>query len=193
MSSIKLSPNASGTGIFTVAAPNSNTDRTLTLPDNSGTILTTATAGVPVNGPAFFAYANSAQNMSNGTVTKVTLNAESFDTNNCFDSTTNYRFTPNVAGYYFVQGSTTLGGSSWSNAFNNGLIYKNGSAVLESASTQPTNGNYTSASVCGLVYLNGSTDYLEMYHLHAGAGTNPLGIVTGPTWTFMCAYLARAA
>lgn len=40
MSSIKLSPNASGTGIFTVAAPATNTDRTLTLPDSSGTIAT---------------------------------------------------------------------------------------------------------------------------------------------------------
>lgn len=37
MSSIKLSPNASGTGAFTIAAPNSNTDRTLTLPDATGT------------------------------------------------------------------------------------------------------------------------------------------------------------
>lgn len=40
MSSIKVSPNASGTGIFTIAAPNSNTDRTLTLPDSTGTIAT---------------------------------------------------------------------------------------------------------------------------------------------------------
>jgi hypothetical protein len=41
MSSIKLESNASGTGIFTIASPNSNTNRTLTLPDNTGTILTT--------------------------------------------------------------------------------------------------------------------------------------------------------
>lgn len=40
MSSVKVQGNASGTGIFTVAAPNSNTDRTLTLPDSSGTIAT---------------------------------------------------------------------------------------------------------------------------------------------------------
>lgn len=40
MSSIKLAPNASGTGEFTIAAPNTNTDRTLTLPDSSGTIAT---------------------------------------------------------------------------------------------------------------------------------------------------------
>jgi hypothetical protein len=42
MSRITLSGNASGTGAFTIAAPNSNTDRTLTLPDNTGTVLTTA-------------------------------------------------------------------------------------------------------------------------------------------------------
>ena len=40
MSSIKLSPNASGTGIFTIASPNSNTDRTLSLPDSTGTLAT---------------------------------------------------------------------------------------------------------------------------------------------------------
>ena len=39
MSKISLQPNASGTGTFTLAAPNSNTNRTLTLPDVSGTVL----------------------------------------------------------------------------------------------------------------------------------------------------------
>jgi len=48
MSQVKISGNASGTGIFTIASPNSNTDRTLTLPDNTGTILTSAsTTGFP--------------------------------------------------------------------------------------------------------------------------------------------------
>jgi hypothetical protein len=36
MSRITLSGNASGTGNFTLASPNSNTDRTLTLPDAAG-------------------------------------------------------------------------------------------------------------------------------------------------------------
>ena len=40
MSNIALTPNSSGTGTFTIASPNSNTNRTLTLPDNTGTILT---------------------------------------------------------------------------------------------------------------------------------------------------------
>jgi hypothetical protein len=45
MSKVAITGNASGTGTFTLAAPNSNSDRTLTLPDNTGTILTNATAG----------------------------------------------------------------------------------------------------------------------------------------------------
>ncbi len=39
MSNITLAPNAAGTAIFTVAAPATNTDRTLTLPDAAGTVL----------------------------------------------------------------------------------------------------------------------------------------------------------
>lgn len=38
MSSVRLSGNASGTGIFTVASPNSNTDYTLTLPAATTTL-----------------------------------------------------------------------------------------------------------------------------------------------------------
>ena len=39
MSKITLTPNASGTGTFTIASPNSNTNRTLTLPDAAGELL----------------------------------------------------------------------------------------------------------------------------------------------------------
>jgi hypothetical protein len=39
MSRITLAPNASGTGTLTVAAPNTNTDRTITLPDATGTAI----------------------------------------------------------------------------------------------------------------------------------------------------------
>jgi hypothetical protein len=49
MSQIKLAPNASGTGIFTIDSPNSNTNRTLTLPDATGTIITTA-GGAAISG-----------------------------------------------------------------------------------------------------------------------------------------------
>lgn len=45
MSLVKVSGNASGTGTLTIAAPNTNSDYTLTLPANTGTLLSTASAG----------------------------------------------------------------------------------------------------------------------------------------------------
>lgn len=42
MTKIAISPNPNGTGTFTIAAPNSNIDRTLTLPDAVGEVLTDA-------------------------------------------------------------------------------------------------------------------------------------------------------
>jgi hypothetical protein len=40
MSKISITPNASGTGVFTISSPATNTNRTLTLPDEAGTVLT---------------------------------------------------------------------------------------------------------------------------------------------------------
>jgi hypothetical protein len=42
MSKIALSGDASGTGTFTIASPNTNSNYTLTLPANTGTLLSTA-------------------------------------------------------------------------------------------------------------------------------------------------------
>jgi len=42
MSQVKIQGNASGTGQFTIASPNSNSNQTLTLPDSTGTIATSA-------------------------------------------------------------------------------------------------------------------------------------------------------
>lgn len=45
MSKVAITGNASGTGVFTVASPNSNVDRVLTLPDESGTVDTLQRSG----------------------------------------------------------------------------------------------------------------------------------------------------
>jgi hypothetical protein len=52
MSKITLAPNASGTGTLTVAAPNTNTDYTLTLPTATGTINTSGLANEVPSGSA---------------------------------------------------------------------------------------------------------------------------------------------
>jgi hypothetical protein len=49
MSKISITPNASGTGVFTISSPATNTDRTLTLPDEAGTVLTSASSLASAN------------------------------------------------------------------------------------------------------------------------------------------------
>lgn len=47
MSNVRLAGDVSGTGSITIAAPNTNSDYTLTLPTVSGTLATAETAGFP--------------------------------------------------------------------------------------------------------------------------------------------------
>jgi hypothetical protein len=128
-------------------------------------------ANVASTGPAFSAYMSGTyQTISANTYTKVALNAELFDTNSNYD-TTNYRFTPTVAGYYQINANLGL---SYLTTVPNGLIvliYKNGSAYL-SIQTR-VNSMYGNNSINQLVYMNGTTDYLELWGYSVG-GTDPV-------------------
>jgi hypothetical protein len=66
MSKITLAPNASGTGTLTVAAPNTNTDRTLTLPDVTTTLVGT----------------DATQTLTNKTITGATVSGSTVDGTN---------------------------------------------------------------------------------------------------------------
>ena len=81
MSKISLEPNASGAGTFTLAAPNSNTNRTLTLPDASGNILSNVSdiPGSNITGQL------ASSNMPAGSVIQVVNTVQDTD----FISTTN--------------------------------------------------------------------------------------------------------
>ena len=50
MAKVKIQGHASGTGILTVTAPNTSTDRTITLPDSTGTLLTADGDGSSLTG-----------------------------------------------------------------------------------------------------------------------------------------------
>ena len=189
MSKIALSGNASGTGTLTIAAPNTSTDRTLTLPDATGTILTTATPGVPINGPAFSAYASSNQTLSNSTWVKVQCGTEEFDTNSNYDNATNYRFTPTIAGYYQVSGSCNFSVSSANTRFLQ--IYKNGSSFKKFQDVAANATNYMQLSGSCLVYLNGTTDYVELYVLQNSGGS--LDTSANSAQVYFQAFMARAA
>jgi hypothetical protein len=103
------------------------------------------------------------QTLPNGT-TKITNFTVRLDTNNGY-STGLSRFTPNVAGYYFISARCT-------SDFNTGvgtnptiLVYKNGAEILSTATLSgPSNiGAIFGLEASGYVLMNGSTDYLELY------------------------------
>ncbi len=112
------------------------------------------------SGPAFFAYRNtSTQSITTATSTKVAFNAESFDTDNCFDSTTNYRFTPTKAGYYQI--NSALNGSGATSTRQLYQFYFNGAEYLRFWDF--TNPGNTQVNGTTLIYFNGTTDYAEVY------------------------------
>lgn len=154
---------------------------TITLPAATGTAM------VSGNMPAFSAYmGNSSQSVTSNVDTKIRFDSEEYDTANCFDSTTNYRFTPNVAGYYQFSLSTSFSGSSVTN--NEIAFYKNGTYYKRGAWN--TAGQQITASV--LIYLNGSTDYVEFYGLISA--TSPQIYTNGTAkYTWVTGYLARTA
>ena len=184
MSNIAMQGGATGTGTVTLLAPSTSTNRTINLPDSNGTILTTATAGVPVNGPAFSAYKSATQSLSAATNTKIVFQAEEFDTNSCFDTSTS-RFTPTVSGYYQVTSCV----SPLAGAYSNVAIYKNGSLAKEGVQTSGGGDYLYKATVNALVYCNGSTDYLEIYAYGGSANT----LTASSTGNFFQAAMVRAA
>tara|TARA_A100001015_G_C14886343_1_gene670584 strand:+ start:176 stop:739 length:564 start_codon:yes stop_codon:yes gene_type:complete len=187
MSKIALTPNASGSGTFTIAAPNSNTDRSLTLPDEAGTVLTSASSVTQNSGPAFSAYATATQSISNGAFTKIIFNAEEYDTDGAFDSSTNYRFQPNVQGYYHL--SVNLTNADDSSAYRKIIeFYKNGSVYLR-ANDMKVILERMSASLD--IHLNGSSDYVEAFYYQEN--TSNISSTTKSLSSWFSGHLIRKA
>ena len=145
--------------------------------------------GVAGTGPAFSAYNSIATSVPNATWTKLQNSNEEFDTANCYDSTTNYRFTPNVAGYYQVTGAWAQNGAT---GISNVSIYKNGSAFKAGGQTLNSTA-YVQNVVSALVYLNGTTDYVELYAYQGAGGTNTALAANQPDYGYFQAFMVRAA
>ena len=138
--------------------------------------------------PAFEAYMSSNQtSISDATETKVQVNTEVFDTDNCYDNSTNYRFTPTVAGKYYVYGKVHVDDAAGNMRNAQTWIYKNGSgytfSVVNFHSGDTTDGEAASPNVSAVIDMNGTSDYVELYGLAdlvSGTG-NFLGNSNRPT------------
>ena len=179
MSSVVISGDTSGS--ITLAAPAVSGTNTATLPAATGTVM------VSGNMPAFRAYASGGQSVGNSSFTKITLNNETFDTNNNFDSTTNYRFTPTVAGYYQINGQVFFTGSAL--GYVQLSIYKNGTAYSYGGGTPNNTYIGGQVTISDVVYFNGSTDYVELFGWQNSGGS----LTTFTSGNYMSGFLARAA
>ena len=84
------------------------------------------------NTPAFLVTRNSSQgSISDGTDTKVQFNNEIFDTDNTFDSSSNYRWTPGVAGKIFMTAGVDVNVGSSLTFVIAVRIYRSGTMIAE--------------------------------------------------------------
>ena len=157
---------SSGGGQITISEPATASNFTQTLPAATGNVM------VSGNMPAFSAYSTATVTAANTTFTKVTYDTEDYDTNNNFASS---RFTPTVAGYYQINATIIFAGIVVSGKISLVTIYKNGSRFLDGNAAAQISGVTTYNSVSGLVYLNGSTDYVEIYGYQDTGGSQNIG------------------
>lgn len=131
------------------------------------------------NGPAYTAMWSNVSTSNGALLLQVT---EESDTNNAYSTG---RFTPLVAGYYQASGTLQVNASSV--AYAAIQLKKNGTAICTNASAPYASNLYGSATLSTLVYLNGTTDYIEFWQDISVTGTPTL-----PT-TRTSAVLVRAA
>ena len=177
---IKLQSSSGGSVTLDVPVTASNFN--VTVPNASGTAM------VSGNMPAFAAWKSSDQSISSATWTKATFDTEEYDTNSNFASS---RFTPTVAGYYQINWCTDLSATSCTRQMTS--LYKNGQAYkYVGLWTQPSGNWEHEINGSSVVYLNGTTDYVEIYVYITG--TSPAIYSTSEaTVTWFNGVLMRAA
>ena len=183
MANVAISGDTSGAVTLTVPATAGT--QTVTFPAATGTAM------VSGNMPAFLAYPSASATPTSNVWTKVACNTEVFDTNNCFDSTTNYRFTPTVAGYYQITAYCDNAGTGYTSGL--AAIYKNGSiySIIGGPYSIPSGTQEYTSGGTTLMYFNGTTDYVEFYmRVIASSGINLYG---GLTYTTFSGALVRTA
>jgi hypothetical protein len=176
MGSLVLAGASSGS---TTITPTDAVTATLTLPSTTGTIMATG------NIPAFSYYCSTATSLADNGYTKVLFQTSIFDTTGGMFASS--RFTPTIAGYYQINTTIRIAVAQTTETLL--TIYKNGSVYKYLLDMQMT--SMSSFSGSDLIYLNGSTDYLEIYVFQSSGGAKNTAAISSQT-TFS-GVLARTA
>jgi len=189
------------TGATDIGADLADADLILVDDGAGGTIRKAALSRVKtyaggVNTPAFQARNGSDQDIGyTGNFVKITCNTEIFDTDSKYDNSSNYRFTPTVAGKYFCYGSAIFEATATSNNGNNLVrvylaIYKNGSAA---AYSEINRGNQDFAfkkrgEQVGAVLDLDADDYIELYAMADSGVAGSTRVAADAAGTYFGAY-----
>ena len=122
--------------------------------------------------PAFQGRSSTSVSTANNTWTKMTVDTEDFDTDGKFDHSSNYRFTPTVAGKYYCYGKVYVPFNSPDSDYVASSIYKNGSSV-SGMSSSVVHRNVQIAVTVGIIDLD-ADDYIELYGRHQFGDTRNL-------------------
>jgi hypothetical protein len=163
---LKITPKGAGNLILDgFEFPNTDGTAGQVLQTDGYANLSFATPSGGANTPAFEASMGSDLTISGNTYTKATLNTEKFDIGSCYDSSTNYRFTPNVAGKYFMYGTYYVTMPNSNSNFVQCRIIKNGNIANGGVEVglHASINSVISVTTQVVHEMNGSTDYLEFF------------------------------
>ena len=191
MSNIKLVHSGGNSVSLTTPDSNPAANRTFKLPGADGT----ANQTMVTDGSGAFSFqtqgyglfhvranqndGDTPQTVAMTTRTKVQFKYELADLDGLFDNSTNYRYTPQVAGWYWINMNISINNGAGISHLMTAYLDKNGSqyATFEGGGGGNGDGTYkrygdnNSISISSIIELNGSSDYVEGYVYQANASS----------------------
>ena len=209
MSNIKLVHSGGNSVSLTTPDSNPAANRTFKLPGADGT----ANQTMVTDGSGAFSFqtqgyglfhvranqndGDTPQTVANVTVSKIQFKYELADLDGLFDNSTNYRYTPQVAGWYWVNLNISINNGGGHSHLMTSYLYKNGAqyATFEGGGGGGANPDYkrygdnNSINMSSIIQLNGSSDYVEgyVYQTNAQSASRNLDNLS----TTMMGYLVR--
>ena len=183
MTKIAITPNAAGSGTFTITAPDSNTDRTLTLPDAAGEVLTDASIASTADARA----GSSQTKLMTPFLAQQRITAVSATGGNEADLSTSYQtrlemdFTPNTkTGLFAAHVRLDNGGGPSVDVLGNFRVFDTVTSVsavsFETGETAPNGFGFAANFSLSLLFPNMTVGrlYKVQLQLRKGAAVGPI-------------------